>query len=142
MKLAIIGSRTFTDYALFSSTIGSWFWEWESTGPDGEGHNRCKITEVISGGAEGADSLAARWVEEHNGEHFNWLYQHDPITLTVIRPDYDRYLPAQAPLIRNGLIAEQCDMMLAFWTGEPKSGTRNAIGHATRLKKPTMIIYV
>ena len=53
MKLAIIGSRSFEDYELLRRTIADLSWRWVSTGPDGEGRNRCQIDEVISGGAAG-----------------------------------------------------------------------------------------
>ena len=59
MKLAIIGSRSFEDYELLRRTIADLSWRWVSTGPDGEGRNRCQIDEVISGGAEAGAAAAA-----------------------------------------------------------------------------------
>ena len=46
MKLIIAGSRTFTDYQLLCHTLA----------PD-----RHRITQVITGGAKGADQLGYRW---------------------------------------------------------------------------------
>ncbi len=126
MKLAIIGSRSYSDYVAFCHTMGEWF-SYSHEGAFPIGH---EITEVISGGAPGVDTMAERWAYERG------------VLCRVIRPDYKVYPPHEAPLVRNGLIAEACDVMVAFWTGEPKSGTRNAIGHATRLKKTTLIVYV
>ncbi len=49
MKLAIIGSRKFTDYDLLCDQISRIY---------------PKVECVISGGAIGADSLAKRWATE------------------------------------------------------------------------------
>ena len=46
MKLIIAGSRTFTDYQLLCQVLA----------PD-----RHRITQVITGGARGADQLGYRW---------------------------------------------------------------------------------
>ena len=46
MKLIIAGSRTFTDYQLLCHTLAP---------------ERHRITEVIHGGARGADQLGFRW---------------------------------------------------------------------------------
>lgn len=126
IKLAIVGSRGFSDYPLLCQTMFDHFYDHDHS----EEGSEWRIDEVISGGAVGADSLGARWADEYG------------IPKHIIRPDYVNHDRYEAPLIRNGLIAERCTMMLAFWTGEMKSGTRNAIGHATRLRKPTLIIYV
>jgi hypothetical protein len=143
MKLAIIGSRSFEDYELLRRTIADLSWRWVSTGPDGEGRNRCQIDEVISGGAAGADSLGARWVEEHNKEGkegwYYLTYDFAPIKLTVFKPDWAKY-GKRAGFLRNEDIVKAADMVLAFWNGSSK-GTANSLAIAKRLKKPTMIIY-
>ena len=46
MKLIIAGSRTFTDYQLLCQTLAP---------------ERHRITQVITGGARGADQLGYRW---------------------------------------------------------------------------------
>ena len=48
MKVAVIGSRTFTDYALLEDTL-----------------KHIYITELISGEAEGTDKLAKQYAGEH-----------------------------------------------------------------------------
>ena len=49
MKIAVIGSRTFTDYDLVKDTL------------------RCiHITEIVSGGDTGADQLAEKYAQEKN----------------------------------------------------------------------------
>ena len=49
MKLIIAGSRTFTDYQLLCQTLAP---------------ERHRITQVITGGARGADQLGYRWALE------------------------------------------------------------------------------
>lgn len=80
MKAAVIGSRSFTDYEKLKSVLSSYH-----------------ITEIISGGAKGADSLAEQYAIENN------------ITLTVFLPNYDKHPPKIAPLIRNEEIIKHCD---------------------------------
>ena len=59
MIAAIIGSRSFTDYALLERTLDQY-----------------QIDSIVSGGAVGADSLAERYASERN------------ITIRVIKPDW------------------------------------------------------
>jgi len=85
------------------------------------------ITEVISGGAHGADSAGARWARE-NG-----------LKLTEHLPDWDRY-GKRAGFLRNELIIKDADVVLCLWDGVSK-GTGHSLSIAKRLKKPTFIIY-
>lgn len=130
MKLAIIGSRSFTDYALFDRTIKEQFGFCMATllGTGAPPQYQYRFREIVSGGAEGADSLAKRWADYHQ------------IPITELKPEWDKHGGA-APLIRNGDIVAASDMVLAFWNGHLKSGTRNALNHAKRLKRPTLIVY-
>lgn len=114
MKLAIIGSRGFSDYDLLSRTIEFYF-------RDGE------INEIVSGGAAGADSLAGRWAREFQ------------VKLTEFLPDWNKH-GKSAGFIRNMDIVKYADMVLAFWNGQSK-GTQNSLSIAQRLKKRTLIIY-
>ena len=107
MKLAVIGSRTFTDQALLEETISK---------------VKTPITLLISGGALGADTLAQQWAER-NG-----------IPTQIYKPDYDKY-GRRAPLERNLLIVEAADNVLAFWDGN-STGTQHALSHAKKLGKP------
>ena len=54
MKLIIAGSRTFTDYQRLCQVLA----------PD-----RHRITQVITGGARGADQLGYRWAWKHTIRH-------------------------------------------------------------------------
>ncbi len=118
MKLAIIGGRDFTDYNIVRNTIFKYF----------ANESGYTFDEIISGGAVGADSLGAKFAKESE------------VKLTIFKPEYDKYPGKVAPLKRNETIIENADFVLAFWDSESR-GTMNAIGHAKRLKKPTLIIY-
>jgi hypothetical protein len=118
-KVAIIGSRSFADYPAFCEALAPF------------NDNQCHgwpWTEVISGGARGVDTLAARWATEHN------------LKLTELRADWDRH-GKRAGFLRNADIIAGANMVIAFWDGSSK-GTRHSIGLAHKARKPTFIIYV
>lgn len=119
MRLAIIGSRSFTDYSRLCYVMDEWF--------DRNGQHDYVVKEVISGGANGADKLAARWAQEHN------------IKLTEFLADWEKHGKA-AGFIRNEDIVREANVVLAFWDGESR-GTQNSLSIAKRLKKPTFIVY-
>ena len=108
MKLAIIGSRKITQIALKKYI------------PDG-------VTEIVSGGADGVDTLAKEFANQ-NG-----------IPLVEFLPKYNLYGRA-APIKRNEEIAKYADEALAFWDGTSK-GTQYTINFFEKLgKKVTVII--
>ncbi len=99
MNIAVIGSRTLVDYNLVEETLLA------SVNPEED--------TIISGGATGADQL---------GEHFANEYH---IKKIVHKPDYKQYGKA-APFIRNQLIIDDADYVIAFWDGKSK-GTADTI---------------
>lgn len=112
MKLAIIGSRTFTD--------SDKAWEVFKALPF---YNQ--VTHIVSGGAKGADSIAellAKWSGKEMIIHY---------------PDWDKY-GKQAGFIRNRLIINDSDCVLAFWDLKSK-GTLNSITLATKKGIPVHI---
>ena len=109
MKLAIIGSRNISNIDI------------EKYIPTG-------VTEIVSGGAKGVDSLAKKYAIEHN------------IKYTEILPDYPRYKKG-APLKRNEEIAKYADIALVFWNGTSK-GTKYTIDCFKRLNKEVILIFV
>ena len=88
MKLAIIGSRGFGDYSLLNQATLTYL-------------NGVDVTEVISGGAKGADSLGARWAKENS------------VKLTEFIPDWDKH-GKRAGFLRNEDIVKAADFVLAF----------------------------
>ena len=111
MRIAIIGSRNFSNEVLFTETINSLPFE---------------ITEIISGGAKGADTLAANWANQHS------------IKLTVYKPDWAKYGKA-AGVVRNKLIIEDCEYCLVFWDSK-SYGTKFSIDYCNKLNKTIRII--
>lgn len=87
--------------------------------------------EVIHGGADGFDQMA-------NSEAYM-----AGCRINTIRPDYKRYAdrPKYAPIARNEEIVKQCDVLVAYWNGHPKSrGTLWALGFALRDGKEYRLI--
>ena len=109
MKLAIIGSRSISNI-------------------DIERHIHFEVTEIVSGGAKGVDSLAKKYAMEHN------------IKYTEILPDYSHYKKC-APLKRNEEIANYANIALIFWDGTSK-GTKYTINCFKRLNKEVILIFV
>lgn len=80
---------------------------------------------IVSGGAEGADSLAERYAEEHN--------------LKTVIFEADWSLGKKAGPLRNKKIVEQSEEIIAFWDGKSK-GTKSTIELAKKIKKPLKIV--
>ena len=83
-------------------------------------------TEVISGGARGADTYAREFAIKYN------------LPLTEYLPEYDKY-GKTAPLVRNKLIVENCDCLIAFWDGASK-GTKFTLDYAKEKGKKVKIV--
>jgi hypothetical protein len=83
---------------------------------------------IISGGAKGADSLAARYAKAHG------------IPLQEYRPDWKRYGRCAWPF-RNTTIIVNSDVVVAFWDYQ-SSGTRDSIEKAKALDKKLYIIAI
>lgn len=83
-------------------------------------------TEVVSGGAEGVDTAAARVATELH------------IPLRVFLPDYETY-GRRAPLMRNLQIIEYADSVLAFWDGTSR-GTMHVITECIKRGRPVRIV--
>lgn len=81
---------------------------------------------IVSGGARGADSYAREFAQKHN------------LNLIEFLPDYNKY-GRKAPLVRNKLIVEECDCLIAFWDGESR-GTKFTIDYAQKQGKPIKIV--
>jgi hypothetical protein len=113
-KLAIVGSRTFNNYELLRQVLN----------PAAD-----MISEVISGGATGADKLAERWSLENS------------IPCQVIRPDWrpNGIYDKGAGFKRNILIVQACDKLLCLWDGVSR-GCINSVDHCVRLQKPYHVI--
>ena len=103
MKVIIAGTRTFLDYELLKNTISESGFE---------------LTQIISGGARGADALGERYAKENN------------VPCRVMTANWD-VLGKAAGYVRNEDMAKVADALIAFWDGQSK-GTRNMIDIAKR----------
>lgn len=83
---------------------------------------------IISGGANGVDTLAEEYADKKR------------ISKLILRPRYDLYRRA-APIKRNDEMVELCDKVLIFWDGVSK-GTKHTIDYANKIGKPIEIITV
>ncbi len=90
MITAVIGSRSFSDFALLSQVCRS-----------------LSVSSVVSGGASGADSLATRFARSSG------------LPLRVFPPDYERF-GRRAPLVRNWQIVRSVSQVVAFWDGRSR----------------------
>jgi len=111
MKIAVVGSRSFEDRQLLEEKLTTL---------------EEPITEIISGGAPGADTLAQEWAEQHR------------IPVTVFQPDWKKFGRAAGPQ-RNQLIISACDVCVAFWDGQSK-GTKSSIDLSRKAGKKTIVI--
>lgn len=114
MKLAIVGSRDFSDYNFLKQNVLQLI----------EIHS-FKFTHIVSGGAKGADTLGHRFAIEHQLE------------MIVFKPDWKRF-GKRAGYIRNSDIIENSDIVIAFWDGKSK-GTKDSIDKALKLNKEVII---
>lgn len=112
MKLAVIGSRDFVDYARMEQCLLRNFRVEE-------------IEVVISGGARGADTLAARFAGRHG------------LPLEIVPADWKTHGRKAGP-VRNAEIVERADVLVAFWDGLSR-GTRDSITRARMAGKRVMI---
>lgn len=85
-------------------------------------------TLIISGGAVGVDTLAERYADKKG------------IKKMIIYPNYELY-GKSAPLIRNKLIVDNADLVIAFWDGE-SHGTEFTINYAKRRKVPCEVYLI
>ena len=113
MKLAIVGTRDFTDKDLFLREIEAI-------------RSNHQIDTIISGGATGADSLAEIYAAENS------------IAIIIHRPEWSRYGRSAGPR-RNALIVQDSDMMIAFWDGKSR-GTLSSINLAKAKGIPLKIV--
>lgn len=106
MRIAVIGSRGIDEsaYEILCKNIPS------------------NCTEIVSGGADGIDSLAERYAHENH------------LKLTIFYPDYKTY-GKKAPLIRNIQIIEYAQSVVAFWDGKSK-GTAHTVSECIRINLP------
>lgn len=115
MKTIIAGSRDYTNYA-HVETMLDYF------------RKDHVITEIVSGGARGADAIGEQYAKENK------------IDLKVFPADWNKHGRAAGP-IRNAQMGDYADQLVAVWDGKSK-GTKNMIDYMNKLMKPVFIIWV
>lgn len=109
-KVAIVGSRKFKNLSMVKDFV-----------------NALPIdTILVSGGALGVDSIAETAALERG------------MTTKIFKPGWKTYGLAAGP-IRNALIVEEADEVVAFWDEESK-GTANTIKLTREAGKPLKVI--
>jgi predicted Rossmann fold nucleotide-binding protein DprA/Smf involved in DNA uptake len=90
MNTAVVGSRSFQDYAFLEEILDGY-----------------TITKIVSGGARGADQLAERYAKEKE------------IPTQIFKPDYIRYGKGN-PYAGNYAIIDNSDQVVAFWDNKSR----------------------
>ena len=88
-------------------------------------HIPSTVTEIVSGGAEGIDKIAAQCAALLS------------VPLREFLPDYAKFGKA-APLERNKQIADYADQVLAFWDGRSR-GTQQVITYCLKNGIPVRV---
>lgn len=109
-KVAIVGSRSFSNPRLLAKIMEEY---------------KADIELIISGGADGADKLGAKWARK-NG-----------IPTQIFNPDHKKYKHAYHH--RNRLIVEAADLTIAFWDGR-STGTAYTVTYAKKLGKQVRVV--
>lgn len=112
MKLAVIGTKEFSNYALLKEKLS-------------EIHD---IELIVSGGAPGADALATRFARKHK------------IYLLEFPPNHIKH-DKEAKHVRDKQIVDNCDVVIAFWDGVCE-GTKFTLDYAKTKKKKVIIINI
>lgn len=121
LTIAIAGSRTITDYNALLSAI--------SSAVAANVIVPAYSYKIVSGGAEGVDTLARRYAQERQ------------LPLTELKPQYRTSYDLRAPLRRNLNIAQVADVLVAVWDGA-STGTSHMITCMKELNKPYYIHYI
>lgn len=111
MRVIIAGSRGCTDMQFVELAIKESGFE---------------ITTVVSGGAKGPDRLGAQWAVEHD------------ISVKMYYANWNVHQRA-AGMIRNAIMAENADALIAIWDGKSK-GTAHMIKCARLRYLPSFVL--
>lgn len=108
--VAVIGSRDWSDKKTVNTFLDN---------------NISKISRIVSGGAKGPDSYGEKWANKNK------------IDTSIHHPPKNRKRPFH---YRNRLIAEECEILIAFQLGK-SSGTQYTIDYAKSLGKKVIVFH-
>lgn len=112
MRCIIAGSRTINDYELLVEAFTSCSWS-------------AKITEIVSGGARGVDSMGEKLAREKH------------LDLQIMQALWDIH-GKSAGHRRNRDMAEYTDIAIVLWDGKSR-GAKNMIDTMKKLDKPCIV---
>lgn len=113
MKVLVCGSRDFNDFQQLSETLST-----------------LDITEVIQGGARGADRLSKDWAVQNN------------VHSKEFRADWNVYGRRAGPIRNAKMLREgKPDLVVAFWDGQ-SPGTRHMISIAREAGVKVIVVEV
>ncbi len=115
MRVAIIGSRTFNDYEYLKEAMEII-------------NESVTISCIVTGGANGADSLGEQWANENK------------IKTDIYLAEWDLY-GKSAGFRRNIKIVDNSDYLVAFWDGKSK-GTKHSINLAREKNLEVIIMEI
>lgn len=116
MKVAIIGSRAYKNYASICAQMDELLIFFDNA-----------FTDVISGEARGVDKLGAQWARSRD--------------ISVIEKPADWKLGQGAGMARNTNIVQEADFIVAFWDGK-SLGTRDSLNKCKKFGKRYKIVRV
>lgn len=108
MKVIIAGGRHFSDLMTVNRALAAF-----------QDEHDTEITEIVSGGATGADRLGETWARRAH------------IPIKKYPAEWKKHGRKAGP-IRNGVMAAYADALVAFWDGE-SPGTKDMIQQAKAL---------
>jgi hypothetical protein len=112
MKVLICGSRHFQDRALMERTLSQFV-----------------ITEVVEGGAPGADTLAKEWASANN------------IPVTECMAEWEKYGRAAGPIRNRKMLLEGPELVIAFMANGSR-GTKNMVKQAEKVGVRTHVVEI
>ena len=118
MRVAIVGSRNFTDYGRFERAVDESLTKF--------GYARCE--QLVSGGARGVDTLVERYARERD------------IELRVFAADWSTHGRAAGP-IRNAQIEQYATHAIAFPSRNGR-GTQDTMRRFARSGKPLEVHWI
>lgn len=115
MNIIIAGGRDFNDYGLLEITVDKFIADFD-----------VEDVTIVSGMAEGADKLGEIYAYNHNYK------------LVTFKADWNKHGKAAGP-IRNKVMADFSDALIAFWDGKSR-GTANMIQTMRNQNKLSVVV--
>lgn len=138
MNIVICGSRKFDDYKRFQYEIDTLIDTFINNG-----YKRSEIV-LISGGADGADSMARTYWKKYNFTHKEFLADWDNLdvpNVVIKKNKAGKLYNALAGHNRNTQMLDIADLCVAFWDGR-SPGTKDMINKCKKRNIQLMVVDV